>query len=64
MGSLDASWLHYSCRVHQAVGMTSAQASCDLRGAFTRFNIWTEAMRQTPDEFARDIIEGLVRIES
>jgi len=52
-----------SSRVHQATGMISAQAECSLTEAMQLLIIRAEAMGQTVEDTALDVIDGLIRFD-
>jgi hypothetical protein len=52
-----------SNRVHQATGMISAQADCTLTEAMQLLIIRAEAMGQSIEDTALDVIDGIIRFD-
>jgi hypothetical protein len=50
-------------RVHQAAGMIAAQTGCGLEEALHRLIIRAEAMRQTIEDTALDVLDSVIRFD-
>jgi hypothetical protein len=53
----------FSDRVHQATGMVSAQARCNLAEALDRLIERADATGKSLDEIAMDVINRVIRFE-
>ncbi len=47
--------------VHQATGMIAAQVGCDISEAYGRLQIRADAMDQSVEETALDVLDGVIR---
>jgi hypothetical protein len=54
---------HVSAVVHQATGMVAAQLNCDIAEALGRLRIRAEAMDQTLEDTALDVLDGVLRFD-
>ena len=49
--------------VRQAIGMIAAQANCDLEEALARLKIRADAMGQTLEHTALDVLDRVIRFD-
>jgi hypothetical protein len=54
---------HVSNRVAQATGMISAQAGCDIDEALQLLIVRAEALGQSIEETALDVLDGVIRFD-
>jgi hypothetical protein len=54
---------HLGDRVHQATGMISAQAECDLTEALALLIVRAAELGQTLETTALDVIDGVIRFD-
>jgi hypothetical protein len=52
-----------SKNVHQAVGMVAAQVGCDVDEALARLKIRADAMGQTLEHTALDVLDRVIRFD-
>jgi len=57
------SWQECSVPVHEATWMIAAQLHCGMIEAYGRLQIRAHGAGMTPDDFAVDVLDGLVIFE-
>lgn len=54
---------HFNSRVHQATGMISVQAHCDLSEALAKMRIRAAGMGESLETVAVGVIDGAIRFD-
>ena len=54
---------HFSARIHQAIGMISVQAQCNLDEALAKLRMRAAGLGESLDAVAVGVIDGAIRFD-